>query len=301
MGRVRPPLVPEYAGEGALPFHCVPTSGLTACRMQGTLSPSGGERPSLRSRWPAMLPTTSAPLSESAGSPPPAEPDPPVAVVLASDLRLVVEAVAAALSSRGLRVAVLTWPRGPRVEPVQRQLEAAVADVAVLLYDVDMSLRMTEASALIRSWSGPWLVLTGSSPGPAWGGLKIAGAAAVRPSNMPLAEVEMLIRRLAAGEPDPEATALADHVASWRAVQARHGDLQRRLDSLAPRELQVLMLLQEGVRVQGIARRLGLSETTVRSQVRAVLRKLGVRSQLRAVAMLHAIARSVDDPASVDG
>ena len=252
-----------------------------------------------------MQPTTSAPLSVSAGSPPLAGVEPPVAVVIASDLRLVAEAVAAALSSRGLRVTVLAWARGLRGEPVPRQLESAAVDVAVLLYDVDMSLRMTEASALIRSWSGPWLVLTGTSPGPAWGGLRIAGAAAVRPSDLPLAEVEALIRRLAAGEPDPEAAALQEHVLSWRAVQAQHGELQRRLDSLAPRELQVLMLLQEGVRVQGIARRLGLSETTVRSQVRAVLRKLGVRSQLRAVAMLHAIAGAAErasvDGASVDG
>lgn len=246
-----------------------------------------------------MLPTTSAPLSVSAGSPPPAEPSPPVAVVIASDLRLVAEAVAAALLSRGLRVAVLAWPRRPRVEAVQRQLEAATADVAVLLYDVDMSLRMTEARALIRSWSGPWLVLTGTSPGPAWGGLRIAGAAAVRPSDLPLAAVEALIRRLAAGEPDPESVAAEGQVESWRAVQAQHGELQRRLDSLTPRELQVLTMLREGVRVQEIARRLGLSETTVRSQVRAVLRKLGVRSQLRAVAMLHSIARS-GKPASVD-
>ena len=84
--------------------------------------------------------------------------------MFASDLHLVSDAVAAALKSRGFRVDVLAWPYPPRLAPAQRQLATVSADVAVLLYDVDMSIRMAEAGALIRSWSGPWLVLTGASP-----------------------------------------------------------------------------------------------------------------------------------------
>ena len=127
-----------------------------------------------------------------------------------------------------------------------------------------------------------------SLPGPAWGGLRIAGAAAVRANDVALAEVDELVRLLASGAPDPAAPAQAEYVEAWRAVQLRHADLQKRIDSLAPRELQVLKL-REGVRVQAIAARFGLSETTVRTQVRAVLRKLDARSQLVAVAMLRAV------------
>ncbi|KQW48823.1 hypothetical protein ASC77_08820 [Nocardioides sp. Root1257] len=214
--------------------------------------------------------------------------EPPLALAFASDLRLVADAVAVALTSRGFQVQVLSWPRTSGAEPVQRQLADLSADVAVLLYDVDMSIRMAEAVALLRSWSGPWLVLTGVSPGPAWGGLTLAGAAAVRSSDISLADVADLVRRLAAGEPDPSPD-VARYVESWRAVQTRHGDIQRRIDSLAPRELEVLTLLYQGVRVDAIARRLGLSVATVRSQVRAILRKLDARSQLSAVALLHAI------------
>ncbi|MDF1603570.1 LuxR C-terminal-related transcriptional regulator [Nocardioides sp. YIM 152315] len=215
--------------------------------------------------------------------------------MLASDQHLIAEAVAAALASRGFRITVLAWPRGGRATPVQRQLGMIVADVGVLLYDVDMSLRMTEARGLLRSWSGPWLVLTGTSPGPVWGGLGRSGAAAVRPSNLSLSEVESLVRRIAAGDPEPESESeqMEEYVAAWRELQERHGNLQGRLDSLAPRELEVLVMLYRGVRVQTIAQRLGLSETTVRTQVRAVLRKLGARSQLGAVAMLHAIDRAL--------
>jgi two-component system, NarL family, nitrate/nitrite response regulator NarL len=239
-----------------------------------------------------MPATTPAPRRASAGSAPASERDPPVGVVLASDQHLIGEAVAAALASRGFRMIVLAWPRGVRATPVQRQLDSVVADVGVLLYDVDMSLRMTEARSLLRAWSGPWLVLTGAPAGPAWGGLLVAGASAVRASDLSLTELESLLHRVAAGGPDPESGRMSECVAAWRALQERHGDLQSRLDSLAPRELEVLVMLSRGVRVRTIANRLGLSETTVRTQVRSVLRKLGARSQLGAVAMLHAIDRS---------
>nr|WP_253945550.1 helix-turn-helix transcriptional regulator [Nocardioides sp. zg-DK7169] len=53
---------------------------------------------------------------------------------------------------------------------------------------------------------------------------------------------------------------------------------------LTRRELTILGLLYAGDNVGRIAAQLGVSEATVRSQVRAVLRKLAVNSQLAAVA-----------------
>lgn len=239
-----------------------------------------------------MVTSTPRPTSAAAGSVDREELEQPLVLVLASDLRLVSDAVAAALASLGFRVSVLNWPRTRGAGPVQRQIADVGADVAVLIYDVDLAIRMAEAVALIKAWSGPWLVLTGVPPGPAWGGLALAGTVAVRSSDVTLAEVADLVRRLAAGGPDPMASDLAVHVESWRAVQARNGELQRRIDSLAPRELEVLTLLYQGVGVTTVARRLGLSVTTVRGQVRAILRKLDARSQLAAVAMLHEIDRA---------
>jgi DNA-binding NarL/FixJ family response regulator len=214
-----------------------------------------------------------------------------ISVVLASDLSLITEAVAAALASRRFQVRTLTWPRAPEDDPARRQLARLAPDVGLLIYDVDMSIRMSEAGALLRDWGGPWVVLTGSPPGAVWGGLRAAGAAAVRPSDTGLDEVEALVRHLHAGGRAPCADLLDECVELWRAAQRRHADAQERLDSLTPRERQVLDLLRRGVRVRAIAAYLGLSESTVRSQVRAVLRKLGVRSQLAAVALL----RSVDE------
>ena len=55
---------------------------------------------------------------------------------------------------------------------------------------------------------------------------------------------------------------------------------------LTPRQLQVL--LADGVTARGIAKRLGLAETTVRNHIRAVLAELGAHSQLEAVARARA-------------
>ncbi len=66
---------------------------------------------------------------------------------------------------------------------------------------------------------------------------------------------------------------------------------ERRMAQLAPfghltrRECEVLRELTEGHLVAEIARRSVVSEATVRAQVRCILTKLGVRSQLEAVAV----------------
>ncbi len=63
--------------------------------------------------------------------------------------------------------------------------------------------------------------------------------------------------------------------------------LRRRLrpfEKLTQRERQVLRHLQAGLNSEEIAQRDFVSITTVRTQIRAILQKLGVRSQLSAVA-----------------
>jgi DNA-binding NarL/FixJ family response regulator len=54
-------------------------------------------------------------------------------------------------------------------------------------------------------------------------------------------------------------------------------------DRLSEREAEVLRALAQGLTVAGIARRSVVSEATVRAQVRSILTKLDVRSQLEAV------------------
>lgn len=55
------------------------------------------------------------------------------------------------------------------------------------------------------------------------------------------------------------------------------------VESLTPREIEVLQLLSQGLPNKGIAQRLGISDHTVKFHVNAILGKLGVQSRGEAI------------------
>lgn len=67
-------------------------------------------------------------------------------------------------------------------------------------------------------------------------------------------------------------------------------DLVRRLGSLTPQQVRVLMMLSEGLLNKQIAYELGVSEATVKAHVSAILQKLGVESRTQAVIAASKIA-----------
>ena len=76
----------------------------------------------------------------------------------------------------------------------------------------------------------------------------------------------------------------ANEEAFARAVDEVAAATQRLIDSLTPRELEVLRLLSDGLRNATIAERLFLSSRTVEHHVSAILRKLNAQSRGAAVA-----------------
>ncbi|MFC0282789.1 response regulator [Camelimonas abortus] len=60
-------------------------------------------------------------------------------------------------------------------------------------------------------------------------------------------------------------------------------DLARRLSSLTPQQVRVLMMLSEGLLNKQIAYELNVSEATIKAHVSAILQKLGVESRTQAV------------------
>jgi DNA-binding NarL/FixJ family response regulator len=91
------------------------------------------------------------------------------------------------------------------------------------------------------------------------------------------------VSRAGTGEVLLPARQLAALLGRRREQALRQAERTRRLDSLTPRERQILTLMAEGLDNRDIARRLGVSYATVRSHVRHLLSKLGARSKLEAV------------------
>jgi DNA-binding NarL/FixJ family response regulator len=69
------------------------------------------------------------------------------------------------------------------------------------------------------------------------------------------------------------------------------GALVRRLSSLTPQQVRVLMMLSEGLLNKQIAYELSVSEATIKAHVSAILQKLGVESRTQAVIVAANIER----------
>jgi DNA-binding NarL/FixJ family response regulator len=68
---------------------------------------------------------------------------------------------------------------------------------------------------------------------------------------------------------------------------ARHTGLETPAAGITPTESAVLNLVAQGLDNRQIAERLGKREKTVRNQVSAILRKLGVRTRAEAIAQVR--------------
>lgn len=119
-----------------------------------------------------------------------------------------------------------------------------------------------------------------------------AGAAGFVHKTLGLPALVTAIRRAYAG----------DIVVELPAASPRsRGDMDavRLASFLTTRERQCLALLAEGLDTTAMSWRLGVSATTVRTHVQAVLTKLGVHSRLQAasLAVRHGLVDGVDLPA----
>jgi len=119
-----------------------------------------------------------------------------------------------------------------------------------------------------------------------------AGAAGYLLKTEPPERIASFLEGVAGGE-----AALSGSVARRLLDQVRHGNGRGSgvpdaiASALSARELEVLLLLDEHLGTDEIAKRLFISEHTVRSHVKSLLRKLGVSSRRDALEKLS-VARS---------
>jgi DNA-binding NarL/FixJ family response regulator len=206
------------------------------------------------------------------------------AVVVTAEQALVAETVAAALSGRGLSASTLGWPTDPRAGGGLPGSPSGL--VGLLISDLDSWTSLRTTWQLIAGEPVAWVVVTTAPEGPMWGAALDAGARVVLPGSTGLAA---LCRALASADRGTGRTVAGRQeklIHSWGDLVERHKELCLQVESLTPREREVLTMLHAGDRIARIAQLLGVSPVTVRSQVKSVLRKLEVKSQLGAVAAL---------------
>jgi DNA-binding NarL/FixJ family response regulator len=129
------------------------------------------------------------------------------------------------------------------------------------------------------------------------------GAAAVLSKTTHLHEVVSAVRRVRAGETLMTLDEVVDLLRFAGRLRERELDERRLIESLTPREREVLQLLAAGLDSAAIARRLHISPRTQRNHVGNVLAKLEVHSQLQAVvfALRHGVVQLPGEPAGSDG
>jgi len=115
-----------------------------------------------------------------------------------------------------------------------------------------------------------------------------AGASGFLLKDVQPAQLVEAIRVVASGEAllAPSITRrLLDRFAASLAASERGTPPE--LDSLTPRELEILRLIACGLSNSEIARKLFVSETTVKTHVSSVLRKLHLRDRVQAVVLAY--------------
>lgn len=207
--------------------------------------------------------------------------DEPIRVLIVEDHAVLSQALAAALGGHGFEATVV--PTGDldagSVTAAARVVAPAVAVVDLYLGPDLLGIPLIEP---LRSAGAAVVVLSTSQDPVLLGECALAGAVAVVDKADPFDELVVLLRDAARGMTMPEERHGELLSARQQIVEERRA-VDRRFNALTPREAQVLGRLMTGVAAKRIAYDLGISVSTVRSQIRGILEKLDVANQRAAV------------------
>lgn len=203
-------------------------------------------------------------------------------VVIVDDHPVLSSAIASALERQEIANAIT-------LDPLMPDAEQSMIDMApdLCLLDLDLGQHQAAGMRFVRAAmraGHPAVMFTGSTDEAALGRCIGAGALGVVQKTNSFDEVISQVSQVLAGGKCNSDTDLLKWV-----LAAQHHDAERRrllqpFSALTSREQVVLQHLIDGQRVDEIASMDFVSVATVRSQIRAVLQKLSVKSQLAAVA-----------------
>ncbi|HEU5035377.1 MAG TPA: response regulator transcription factor [Nocardioides sp.] len=213
-----------------------------------------------------------------------------VRILLVEDHALFAESLDLALTMEGYDVHRFSPPDGSGTGPgsTAALIAAAVGlRPRIVLLDLDLGA-FADGTDLIhplaRSGANV-VVVTASTDRARWGECVRYGARAVISKTRPLNDIMSVVRRIHHGLPVMSHEEREELLRAWHSQRTQQQAVRRRLSNLTQREREVLGQLMEGRQVREIARTRYVSEATVRTQVKSILAKLEVSSQLAAVGL----------------
>jgi len=216
-------------------------------------------------------------------------------VVIIDDHELFSTSLLLALKNSGVDASL------PPVEGVSKLLARRPHEpVGLIVLDLDLGAdpdgrRMNGADLVedLRAKGWATLIVTGSNDRSVIAAGIARGAVGLVQKSSSFDVLLGTVVTAASGKPVMSAAERDRWLELHKRCQARERELAQRLSRLSPREREVLDRLAEGQRAAAIAERFVVSMTTVRTQIRSILAKTGVNSQLEAVALVR--PRGVDE------
>jgi DNA-binding NarL/FixJ family response regulator len=219
----------------------------------------------------AMFAASGAPEGHGSGDPVGEE---PIRVLIVEDHRVVAEGLAALINHQTDMKVVGGASTVAECVPAAAELQP---DVVLLDFRLPDGTGADAAAAIreIRP-EAKMIFLTREDSDAARFAAVQSGASAFIHKSKAASEVVTAIRDVSRGRMLITPRTIATLLAKRKAIDSQ-------LDSLTVREKEVLQLMAEGRPSRGVALRLGISYTTVRTHIRSLGSKLGVHSKLEAI------------------
>jgi DNA-binding NarL/FixJ family response regulator len=205
-----------------------------------------------------------------------------VTVLIVEDHALLAQTLLIALNAEGCRVRIAGL-----ASPAMLLQQVRTLRPAVVLLDLDLGA-LGDGVALVQPLTelgAHVLVVSGSTDRLRLAETVELGAVGFLSKQVPFEELLSTVLDVVAQRPVISTARRYELMAELRSARAAHSKDLAPFKTLTPRERVVLAALAQGHRAETIAATAVVSEATVRSQIRCVLAKLGVNSQLEAVAL----------------
>ena len=209
-----------------------------------------------------------------------------VTVLIVEDHELLAQTLVIALSAEGCRARVAGLISPAMVLQQVRTLRPGVVlldlNLGALGDGVALVAPLTELGARV-------LVVSGTTDTLRLAETLELGAVGFLSKQAPFEQLLSTVLDVVAQRPVLSSARRKELIAQLRAARAARSQDLAPFKMLTPRERAVLAGLAQGQRAESLAAAAVVSEATVRSQIRSVLAKLGVNSQLEAVALAWAV------------